>query len=88
MNKNNIIKSRLAVAENTSSLLKSNTKKLNEQLINIERRQYKLTILKTGVYRDSKHSSKHNNKEGKTKKTIVKSANRKDAELVLKSTKS
>ena len=40
LNENNIIESRLAVAENTSSLLKSNTKKLNEQLINIERRQY------------------------------------------------
>ena len=42
LNENNVIESRLAVAENTSSLLKSNTKKLNEQLINIERRQYKL----------------------------------------------
>ena len=42
LNKNNVIKSRLAVAENTSSLLKSNTKKLNEQLINIEYHQYKL----------------------------------------------
>ena len=57
-------------------------------MIKIERRQYKLTILKTGVYRDSRHSSKNNNKEGKTKKTIVKFANRKDAELVLKSKKS
>ena len=42
LNENNVIKSRLTVAENTSNLLKSNTKKLNEQLINIERRQYKL----------------------------------------------
>ena len=33
LNENNIIKSRLAVAENASSLLKSNTKKLNKQLI-------------------------------------------------------
>ena len=41
LNENNVIESRLAVAENTSSLLKSNTKKLNEQLINIARRQYK-----------------------------------------------
>ena len=30
LNEDNIIKGRLAVAENTSSLLKSNTKKLNE----------------------------------------------------------
>ena len=37
-----MIKSTLAVAENSSSLLKSNTKELNEQLINIERRQNKL----------------------------------------------
>ena len=42
MNENNIFKSRLAVAENTSSLLKSNTKILNKQLTNIEHRQYKL----------------------------------------------
>ena len=37
-----MIKSTLAVAENSSSLLKSNTKELNEQLINIEGRQNKL----------------------------------------------
>ena len=37
-----MIKSILAVAENTSNLLKSYTKRVNEQLINIERRQYKL----------------------------------------------
>ena len=37
-----MIKSTLAVAENSSSILKSNTKELNEQLINIERRQNKL----------------------------------------------
>ena len=34
LNENNVIKSILTVAENTSNLLKSNTKKLNEQLIN------------------------------------------------------
>ena len=36
LNENNIIKSRLAVAQNTSSLLKSNSKKFKEQLTNIE----------------------------------------------------
>ena len=35
----NIFKGRLAVAENTSSLLKSNTKILNKQLTNTEHRQ-------------------------------------------------
>ena len=34
LNENNVIKSILTVAENTSNLLKSNTEKLNEQLIN------------------------------------------------------
>ena len=42
LNENTIIKSRLSIVENTSRLLKSNTKKFSEQLINIERRQYKL----------------------------------------------
>ena len=42
LNVSNIIKSRLAVAENTSSLLKSNTIKLNKQLIKIECCQEKL----------------------------------------------
>ena len=42
LNENTIIKSRLGIVENTSRLLKSNTKKFSEQLINIERRQYKL----------------------------------------------
>ena len=39
LNENNIFKGRLAVAENTSSLLKSNTKILNKQLTNTEHRQ-------------------------------------------------
>ena len=42
LNENTNIKSWSAVAENTSSLLKSNTEKLNEQLINIEHCQYSL----------------------------------------------
>ena len=42
LNENNIIKSRLAVVENTSTLLKLDTKKSNEQLINREHHQYKL----------------------------------------------
>ena len=35
LKENNVIKSRLAVAENTSSILKSNKRKLNKQLINV-----------------------------------------------------
>lgn len=42
LNENTSIKSRLGIVENTCRLYKSNTKKFNEQLINIERRQYKL----------------------------------------------
>ena len=64
LNENNIIKSRLAVAQNTSSLLKSNSKKFKEQLTNIECRPVQTwTICETGVYWDSRHSSNHNNKE-------------------------
>ena len=42
LNENTIIKIRLAIVKNTSHFLKSNTKNLNEQLINIECCHYKL----------------------------------------------
>ena len=116
LNENNFIKSRLAVAEKTSCLLKSNTKKLNKQLINIECHQYKLeqysrqehikiqgipqkvtiknmeeTVIK--IFKKLEISINKcmivaYHRLGKTTKTIVKFADRKDAELVLKSKKS
>ena len=114
LHENNIIKSRLYVVENTSSLLKSNTKKI-KGTVNIEHCQYKLEQFSRQEYIEiqgipqnvakknledtvikmfekigisiNKHMIVAFHRLGKTIKTIIKFADREDAELILKSKK-